>query len=64
MMNIKNGDKKGVWVLKSETPCNCALDSVDTMTGFELPKVELLQSKTEIPLEWTELKKLAWMVSL
>lgn len=43
---------------ESETPCNCTLDSVDTMTGFELPKVELLQSKTEIPLEWTESKEI------
>lgn len=43
---------------KSETPCNCTLDSVDTMTGFELPKVELLQSQTEIPLEWTESKEI------
>jgi hypothetical protein len=43
---------------KSETPCNCTLDSVDNMPGFELPKVELLQSKNEIPLEWTESKEI------
>jgi hypothetical protein len=43
---------------KSETPCNCTLDSVDNMAGFELPKVELLQSKNEIPLEWTESKEI------
>ena len=41
---------------KSENPCNCTLDSVDNMAGFELPKVELLQSENEIPLEWTESK--------
>jgi hypothetical protein len=43
---------------KSKTLCNCTLDSVDTMAGFELPKVELLQSKNEIPLEWTESKEI------
>jgi len=43
---------------KSETPCNCTLDSVDAIAGFELPKVELLQSKNEIPLEWTESKEI------
>jgi hypothetical protein len=43
---------------KSKTPCNCTLDSVDTMAGFELPKVELLQSENEIPLEWTRSKEI------
>lgn len=43
---------------KSETPCNCTLDSVENMAGFELPKVELLQSENEIPLEWTESKEI------
>lgn len=43
---------------KSKTPCNCTLDSVDNMAGFELPKVELLQSENEIPLEWTQSKEI------
>ena len=43
---------------KSKAPCNCTLDSVDTMAGFELPKVELLQSENEIPLEWTQSKEI------
>lgn len=43
---------------KSKTSCNCTLDSVDNMAGFELPKVELLQSENEIPLEWTRSKEI------
>jgi hypothetical protein len=43
---------------KSKIPCNCTLDSVDNMAGFELPKVELLQSENEIPLEWTQSKEI------
>ena len=43
---------------KSKTPCNCTLDSVDNMAAFELPKVELLQSENEIPLEWTQSKEI------
>ena len=41
-------------VTKSEFPCNCTLDSVDRRIGFELPKVDVLQSKSELHLEWTE----------
>jgi hypothetical protein len=43
---------------KSKTSCNCTLDSVDNMAGFELPKVELLQNENEIPLEWTRSKEI------
>jgi hypothetical protein len=43
---------------KSKTHCNCTLDSVDNMAAFELPKVELLQSENEIPLEWTRSKEI------
>ncbi|MDW0315018.1 MAG: hypothetical protein QN716_06550 [Nitrososphaeraceae archaeon] len=41
-------------VTKSEFPCNCTLDSVERRVGFELPKVDVLQSKSELHLEWTE----------
>jgi hypothetical protein len=41
-------------VTKSEFPCNCTLDSVESRVGFELPKVDVLQSKSELHLEWTE----------
>ena len=41
-------------VTKSEFPCNCTLDSVERRAGFELPKVDVLQSKSELHLEWTE----------
>jgi hypothetical protein len=41
-------------VSKSEFPCNCTLDSVDRRIGFELPKVDVLQSKSELHLEWAE----------
>jgi hypothetical protein len=46
-------------VLKSKSPCNCILDFIDKNTGFELPKVEVLQSKSEASLEWTESQELA-----
>lgn len=52
-------EKKAYAVSKSESPCNCTLDSVDHRVGFELPKVELMQSQTEEHLEWTESKELA-----
>ena len=45
-------------VTKSEFPCNCTLDSVERMAGFELPKVDVLQSKSELHLEWTESQEL------
>ena len=41
-------------VTKSEFPCNCTLDSVERRVGLELPKVDVLQSKSELHLEWTE----------
>jgi hypothetical protein len=41
-------------VTKSEFPCNCTLDSVERRVGFELPKVDVLQSKSELQLEWTD----------
>ena len=41
-------------VTKSEFPCNCTLDSVERRIGFELPNVDVLQSKSELHLEWTE----------
>src|SRR5262245_19954143 len=47
-----------VHAFSSKTPCNCTLDSVDNMAGFELPKVELLQSENEVPLEWTQSKEI------
>jgi hypothetical protein len=46
-------------VSKSESPCSCTLDSVNHRAGFELPKVEVLQSKSEAPLEWTESQELS-----
>lgn len=49
---------KGHAFSKIKTPCNCTLDSIDNMTGFELPKVELLQSGNEIPLEWAQSKEI------
>jgi hypothetical protein len=45
-------------VTKSEFPCNCTLDSVERRVGFELPKVDVLQSKSELDLEWTESQEL------
>jgi hypothetical protein len=45
-------------VSKSESPCNCTLDFMDRRAGFELPKVEVLQSKSEDPLEWNESQEL------
>jgi hypothetical protein len=41
-------------VTKSEFPCNCTLDSVERRVGFELPTVHVLQSMSELQLEWTE----------
>jgi hypothetical protein len=45
-------------VTKSEFPCNCTLDSVVLRAGFELPKVDVLQSKSELHLEWNESQEL------
>jgi hypothetical protein len=45
-------------VTKSEFPCNCTLDSVVHRAGFELPKVDVLQSKSELHLEWNESQEL------
>jgi len=45
-------------VTKSEFPCNCTLDSVVQGAGFELPKVDVLQSKSELHLEWNESQEL------
>jgi hypothetical protein len=46
-------------VTKSEFPCNCTLDSVERRVGFELPKVDVLQSKSELHLEWTESQEMS-----
>ena len=45
-------------VSKGEIPCNCILDIADLRSGFELPKVELMQSPTEQPLDWAESKEI------
>ena len=45
-------------VSKGEIPCNCILDIADLRSGFELPKVELMQSLTEQPLDWAESKEI------
>ena len=45
-------------VSKGEIPCNCILDFADLRSGFELPKVELMQSLTEQPLDWAESKEI------
>jgi hypothetical protein len=50
--------KEAHGVSKSDFPCNCTLDFMDKNAGFELPKVEVLQSKSEAPLEWTESQEL------
>jgi hypothetical protein len=51
-------------VSKGDYPCNCTLDFVDNVVGFELPNVkiiksEFMQSRTEGRLEWNESKQLA-----
>lgn len=51
-------------VSKGDSPCNCTLDFVDNVVGFELPNVkiinsEFMQSRTEGRLEWNESKQLA-----
>ena len=51
-------------VSKGDYPCNCTLDFVDNVIGFELPNVkiiksEFMQSRTEGRLEWNESKQLA-----
>jgi hypothetical protein len=45
-------------ISKGEIPCNCILDIADLRSGFELPKVELMQSPTEQPLDWAESKEI------
>ncbi|MDQ3838416.1 MAG: hypothetical protein M3297_04020 [Thermoproteota archaeon] len=57
--NYQEDNIKGAQgVSKNEFPCNCTLDFMDRNVGFELPKVEVLQSKSEEPLEWTESQEL------
>jgi hypothetical protein len=51
-------------VSKGDYLCNCTLDLVDNVAGFELPNVkiiksEFMQSRTEGRLEWNESKQLA-----
>lgn len=51
-------------VSKGDSPCNCTLDFMDNVVGFELPNVkiiksEFMQSRTEGRLEWNESKQLA-----
>jgi hypothetical protein len=51
-------------VSKGDYLCNCTLDLVDNVVGFELPNVkiiksEFMQSRTEGRLEWNESKQLA-----
>jgi hypothetical protein len=46
------------------TPCNCTLDLIGNIMGFELPNVKIIknesiQSQTEGTLKWTESKQLA-----
>lgn len=45
-------------VSKGEFLCNCILDIADLRSGFDLPKVELMQSPTEQPLDWGESKEI------
>ena len=45
-------------ISKGEFPCDCILDTADLRYGFELPKVELMQSPTEHPLDWAESKEI------
>jgi hypothetical protein len=45
-------------VSKGEFLCNCILDIANLRSGFELPKVELIQSPTERPLDWSESKEI------
>ncbi len=52
------GEYQAAYTVPTETRCNCTLDSLRNRAGFELPKVEVLQSPTEQPLEWTESKEI------